>query len=302
MFTTIQELMHAAALRQEPISEIMILREIQETGHSRDEILERMRDYLQIMEQAATEGQRRTTLSPSGLTGGDANRLMNYYQENRTLLGQQGNLAISMALAVSETNAGMGRIIATPTAGSAGILPGVLFSLKERFGWDNEHLLRGLFTASAIGFVIANNASISGAGGGCQAEVGSATAMAAGAAVELAGGSPEQVGHAVGLSLKNVLGLVCDPIAGLVEVPCIVRNGVYSVMALAAADMALAGIRSVIPSDEVIHTLHDIGNAMPKEWKETALGGLAATPTGKKITEELKNSDTVHRKKRAYTD
>lgn len=302
MFTTMQELIQLTVQHQQPISEIMIQREIKETGQSRADILERMRQYLAVMEEAVTEGQHQTTLSASGLTGGDANRLMNYYQSNRTLLGQQGNIAISMALAVSETNASMGRIIATPTAGSAGILPGVLFSLKQRFGWDNDALLPGLFTASAIGFVIANNASISGAGGGCQAEVGSATAMAAGASVELAGGSPAQVGHAVGLSLKNVLGLVCDPIAGLVEVPCIVRNGVHAVMALAAADMALAGVRSVIPSDEVIHTLHDIGNSMPKEWKETALGGLAATPTGKKISEELRNLDTVHQKKRVSTD
>lgn len=288
MFSTIKELIQLATETQQPMSELMIQREIRETGKDREEILERMRGYLSIMEEAVHAGQSSQVKSMSGLTGGDANRLADYYANRETLLGIPGTTAISMALAVSETNAGMGRIVATPTAGSAGILPGVLFSLKQRFGWDNETLLPGVFTASAIGLVIANNASISGAGGGCQAEVGSATAMAAGAAVELAGGSPIQVGHAVGLSLKNVLGLVCDPIAGLVEVPCIVRNGVHAVMALAAADMALAGIRSIIPSDEVISTMHDIGNAMPREWKETALGGLAATPTGKKISQDLR--------------
>lgn len=290
MFSNLHQLIGLANERQETISEIMIEREIRETGKSRNEIFDTMRSYLKTMGESVVHGQTSGTLSPSGLTGGDAKRLVDYYQSRETLLGKPGNVAISMALAVSETNASMGRIIATPTAGSAGILPGVLFSLKHRFGWDDEKLLYGVFTASAIGFVIANNASISGAGGGCQAEVGSATAMAAGASVELAGGTPDQVGHAVGLALKNVLGLVCDPIAGLVEVPCIVRNGVHAVMALAAADMALAGIKSVIPPDEVVHTLHDIGNSMPKEWKETALGGLAATPTGQKIKDQLKRN------------
>lgn len=287
MFTTIFELIELAKDQNKPISEIMIQREIKETGKSREVILDRMINHLSIMEKAVTEGQKQAALSPSGLTGGDAKRFLEYYKSKKTLLGGHGNRTISMALAVSETNACMGKIIATPTAGSAGILPGVLFSLKERFGWDNEKLMRGLFTASAIGIVIANNASISGSGGGCQAEVGSATAMAAGASVELAGGSPDQVGDAIGIALKNVLGLICDPIAGLVEVPCIVRNGVHAVMALATADMALAGVKSVIPPDEVILTLHEVGNAMPREWKETALGGLAATPTGQKIKRKL---------------
>jgi len=182
----------------------------------------------------------------------------------------------------------MGRIIATPTAGSCGIIPGVFVSSQERFGWDDTQMVQGLFAAGAIGYVIANNSSISGAEGGCQAEVGSAIGMAAGAVVEMRGGTPEQAMHAVGLALKNTLGLICDPVAGLVEIPCIVRNGLGAVNALAAADMGLAGVRSAIPSDEVVDVMLQVGRSMPSEHRETARGGLAQTPTGRKITEELR--------------
>jgi L-serine dehydratase len=287
MFTTIEELVELANKENNPISTVMVAREMAETGKSKEAIFAAMSNYLDIMEDSINRGLTESKLSSSGLTGGDAKKISDYAQKGETLLGNRGMLALSMAYAVSETNASLGKIVATPTAGSAGILPGILFSLKERHGWKNEVLLNGLFTASAIGFVIANNASISGAGGGCQAEVGSATAMAAGAAVELAGGTPSQVKHAVALALKNVIGLVCDPIAGLVEIPCIVRNGVHAVMALTAADLALAGVKSVIPADEVISTLNQVGSTMPKEWKETALGGLAATPTGIRIKNNL---------------
>lgn len=298
MFATIRELIELADVQQTSISEVMIQREIRETGHLRDEIIHKMRNHLDVMEEAVSKGLSNSEVSPSGLTGGDAKKLIEYGKSHHSLLGEQGIMAMSMAYAVSETNACFGRIVATPTAGSAGILPGVLLSLKQRFSWDHEKLLNGMFTAAAIGLVIANNASISGAGGGCQAEVGSATAMSAGAAVELAGGSAAQVGHAVGLALKNVIGLICDPIAGLVEVPCIVRNGVHAVMALAAADLALAGVKSVIPADEVIGTLYKVGSAMPREWKETALGGLAATPTGQQIKNRLKKSSFQERDER----
>lgn len=287
MFTTIKGLIGLANDQGIPLSEVMIAREMHETGHTKEAIISRMSGHLDVMEEAVSRGLAESALSASGLTGGDAKKITEYGKLGRTLLGEQGIMALSMAYAVSETNACFGRIVATPTAGSAGILPGVLFSLKQRFDWDNETLLNGLFTAAAIGFVIANNASISGAGGGCQAEVGSATAMAAGAAVELSGGTPSQVGHAVGLALKNVIGLVCDPIAGLVEIPCVVRNGVHAVMALTAADLALAGVQCVIPADEVIATLHQVGSAMPREWRETALGGLAMTPTGQQISKKL---------------
>jgi L-serine dehydratase len=195
---------------------------------------------------------------------------------------------MAYALSVSEVNASMGRIVATPTAGSCGVLPGVLVSSQERYGWDDDQLVQGLFCAGAIGYVIANNSFISGAEGGCQAEIGSAIGMSAGTLVELRGGTAEQVVHAVGLALKNTLGLICDPVAGLVEVPCIVRNGLGAVNAMAAADMALAGMRSVIPSDEVIGVMREIGGTMPMEHRETALGGLAQTPTGRKLAEQIR--------------
>jgi L-serine dehydratase len=194
---------------------------------------------------------------------------------------------MAYALAVSEINASMGRVIATPTAGSCGIIPGVFVSSQERFGWSDAYMVQGLFSAGAIGYVIANNSFVSGAEGGCQAEIGSAIGMAAGALVELRGGTPEQAVHAVGLALKNTLGLICDPVAGLVEIPCIVRNGFGAVTAMAAADMALSGIKSVIPSDEVIDVMLEVGSAMPEKHRETALGGLAQTPTGRKMMKEL---------------
>lgn len=210
-----------------------------------------------------------------------------YIRKGETCSGDASALAMAYALCVSEVNASMGRIVATPTAGSCGIIPGVFISSQERFGWTDEHLVNGLFCAGAIGYVIANNSFISGAEGGCQAEVGSAIGMAAGAMVELRGGTPEQVVHAVGLALKNTLGLICDPVAGLVEIPCIVRNGLGAVTALAAADMALAGVRSAIPSDEVIDVMLEVGSAMPSRHRETAQGGLAQTPTGRKMMQKL---------------
>ena len=194
------------------------------------------------------------------------------------------------ALSVSEVNAAMGRIVATPTAGSAGILPAVLVHALDSGKFTKEQVTIAMFTASALGLVIANKASISGAAGGCQAEIGSATAMAAGTLVELAGGTPVQVGNAVGIALKNSLGLVCDPVAGLVEIPCIVRNGLHAITAQAAADMALAGVRSVIPPDEVIVVMHEVGQNMPESLRETGIGGLAGTPTGKKLREQVFNN------------
>jgi L-serine dehydratase len=239
------------------------------------------------MKEAVRKGLTEDTTSRSGLTGGDGKKMAEYIRQGETCSGDASALAMAYALCVSEVNASMGRIVATPTAGSCGIIPGVFISSQERFGWTDEHLVNGLFCAGAIGYVIANNSFISGAEGGCQAEVGSAIGMAAGAMVELRGGKPEQVVHAVGLALKNTLGLICDPVAGLVEIPCIVRNGLGAVTALAAADMALAGVRSAIPSDEVIDVMLEVGSAMPSRHRETAQGGLAQTPTGRKMMEKL---------------
>lgn len=249
---------------------------------------------VMLEEQAVKKGLTEDTTSRSGLTGIDAQRVMIFLATNESSLGAEACETMASALAVSEVNASMGRIIATPTAGSCGIIPGVFIRAQQRFHWSDEHRVMGLFCAGAIGWVIANNSFISGAEGGCQAEVGSAIGMAAGALVELRGGTPEQSIHAVGLTLKNSLGLICDPVGGLVEIPCIVRNGFGAVTALAAADMAMAGVLSVIPSDEVVQAMLEVGSAMPAKHRETAKGGLAQTPTGKKIMNQLYRNKKGH--------
>ncbi|CAM4217002.1 L-serine ammonia-lyase, iron-sulfur-dependent, subunit alpha [Paenibacillus macerans] len=288
-FRNLRELVALCDKEVLTISQVMLQDQAAESGQSEAEIMAAMAEYYQIMKEAVRRGLTEEITSTSGLTGGDAKRVNEYRGSGEPAAGDIACQAMAYALAVSEVNASMGRIVATPTAGSCGIIPGVFVSAQERFGWEDEHLVRGLFCAGAIGYVIANNSFISGAEGGCQAEIGSAIGMAAGAMVELRGGTPEQAVHAVGLALKNTLGLICDPVGGLVEIPCIVRNGFGAVNALAAADMALAGVRSAIPSDEVIDVMLEVGSAMPSRHRETAQGGLAQTPTGRKIMKELRN-------------
>ncbi|MDQ0172293.1 MULTISPECIES: L-serine ammonia-lyase, iron-sulfur-dependent, subunit alpha [Paenibacillus] len=286
-FKHLHELNAICTAESKTIAQLMIEEQVQETNTPEADVVQQMSEYYQVMKEAVHKGLNEDTVSRSGLTGGDGKRMAEYIRKGETCSGDASALAMAYALCVSEVNASMGRIVATPTAGSCGIIPGVFISSQERFGWSDEHLVNGLFCAGAIGYVIANNSFISGAEGGCQAEVGSAIGMAAGAMVELRGGTPEQVVHAVGLALKNTLGLICDPVAGLVEIPCIVRNGLGAVTALAAADMALAGVRSAIPSDEVIDVMLEVGSAMPSRHRETAQGGLAQTPTGRKMMEKL---------------
>ncbi|GGF86051.1 L-serine ammonia-lyase, iron-sulfur-dependent, subunit alpha [Paenibacillus aceti] len=286
-FTNLEQLIQLCEKEQVTIGQLMVTEQAAEAGRSTQEVIQQMTSYYGIMKEAVLKGIDSEMQPRSGLTGGDARRVHTYLQQGMPSLGEVACTAMAYALAVSEVNASMGRIIATPTAGSCGIIPGVFVSSQERFGWSDEQMVQGLFSAGAIGYVIANNSFVSGAEGGCQAEVGSAIGMAAGALVELRGGTPEQAVHAVGLALKNTLGLICDPVAGLVEIPCIVRNGFGAVTAMAAADMALAGIKSVIPSDEVIDVMLEVGSAMPEKHRETALGGLAQTPTGKRIMKEL---------------
>lgn len=286
-FRTLKQLAELCENEKKTIGKLMLEEQCRESGRSAEQEFRKMFDYYQVMKEAVRRGLTEDTTSRSGLTGKDAQRVASYMETADPSVGAVACEAMAYALAVSEVNASMGRIIATPTAGSCGIIPGVFVSSQKRFGWDDEKMTYGLFAAGAIGFVIANNSFVSGAEGGCQAEVGSAIAMAAGAMVELRGGTPTQAVHAVGLALKNTLGLICDPVGGLVEVPCIVRNGFGAVNALAAADMALAGVRSVIPSDEVVQVMLEVGSAMPEKHRETAKGGLAQTPTGRKIMDEL---------------
>lgn len=241
---------------------------------------------LTVMEEAVERGLKGVQ-SVTGLTGGDAVLLQNYIQSGKSLSGNLILDAVSKAVATNEVNAAMGTICATPTAGSAGVVPGTLFAVQHKLNPTRKEMIEFLFTSGAFGFVVANNASISGAAGGCQAEVGSASGMAAAAIVEMAGGTPSQAAEAMAITLKNMLGLVCDPVAGLVEVPCVKRNAMGAANAMIAADMALAGITSRIPCDEVIDAMYKIGQTMPVALRETAQGGLAATPTGRELEAKI---------------
>lgn len=286
MFRNVAELVKLAEYNKVKIAEMMIRQEIEISGLSREEIISKMDLNLTVMEKAVERGLNGVK-SRTGLTGGDAVLLQNYINSGKSLSGTLLLDAVSKAVATNEVNAAMGTVCATPTAGSAGVVPGTLFAVTKRLNPTRYEMIEYLFTAAAFGFVIANNASISGAAGGCQAEVGSAAGMAAAAIVEMAGGTPSQSAEAMAITLKNMLGLVCDPVAGLVEVPCVKRNAMGASNALTAADMALAGITSRIPCDEVISAMYAIGQTMPAALRETAEGGLAATPTGKKLEAEI---------------
>ncbi|MGM0214536.1 L-serine ammonia-lyase, iron-sulfur-dependent, subunit alpha [Enterococcus sp. AZ109] len=285
MFYSIEELV-AQSQKYDSVSELMIATEVQLSGRTREEIIRLMDKNLAVMEQSIEEGVAGVR-SVTGLTGGDAVKMNNYLTSGNFLSGATLLTAVRNAIAVNEVNAKMGLICATPTAGSAGVVSGVLLACRDRLKLSHQQQLNFLFTAGAFGLVIANNASISGAEGGCQAEIGSASAMAAAALVQANGGTPHQAAQAVAITLKNMMGLICDPVAGLVEVPCVKRNALGSAQAFVSADMALAGIESVIPPDEVIEAMYRVGRQMPSIFKETAEGGLAVTPTGQRLAEEL---------------
>ena len=284
MFYTIEELVQQADRDyQGNIAKLMIATETELTGRERPEILALMARNLEVMKESVQAGLS-PEKSPTGLTGGDAAKLDAYFKNGKTLADSAVLGAARNAMAVNESNAKMGLVCATPTAGSAGCLPAVLTTAIEKLGLTESQQLDFLFTAGAFGLVIANNASISGAEGGCQAEVGSASAMAITMA---AGGTPFQASQAICFVLKNMLGLICDPVAGLVEVPCVKRNAMGASFALVAADMALAGITSAIPVDQVVDAMYQVGSAMPTAFRETAEGGLAATPKGKALAKEI---------------
>ncbi len=286
MFGSIEELVQLAKKNQCKIAEIMIAQEIRTSGRSRTEIMNQMTLNLETMEAAAAKGIQGVR-SHSGLTGYDAKRLQAYLDSKTVLTDTTFVKALCYAVATNEVNAAMGMICATPTAGSAGVVPGVLLAFREKLQASQETQLEFLFTAAAFGFVTANNAMISGAEGGCQAEIGSASGMAAAALVEMAGGTAEQASHAFAIALNNLIGLACDPVAGLVEIPCIKRNAGGTSNAISAAEMALAGVESEIPADEVVETMYRVGRSMPADIRETGIGGLAGTKTGKRIAKEL---------------
>lgn len=290
MFTSLDDLISQANKKNKKIYELMIEQEIELTNVKKEEIIFRMKKILEVMQNAIKEGISGVK-SNTGLTGGDAKKLFDYAKSGRSISGQDFLNGVIAAIATNEVNAGLGLICATPTAGSAGVLPGCLYILKNKFFLTEEQQINMLFTAGAFGFVVANNASVSGAEGGCQAEVGSASAMAAAAIVETMGGTPDMAGHAFAIALKNMLGLICDPVAGLVEIPCIKRNAAGTSIAVMAADMALSGIESKIPPDEVLSAMYKIGQEMSNKFKETAKGGLAITKTGKKYRSILFGDD-----------
>ena len=262
------------------MQEFLIEYNAKELECSKEELLAKMEAMLVVIKESIDFGLTGVR-SHSGLTGGAAKRLLEASEQKQfnNILGDKAKDAMVYAMAVAEANAAMGRIVAAPTAGASGVLPGVFFALKKHYNLSDQVLAEGLVVAGGIGLVIADRASLAGATGGCQAECGSAAAMAAGAAVAMLGGSPAQIGHAVSIVFKNVLGLVCDPVAGLVEVPCIKRNGSCAVQALVAAELALAGIESFIPADEAIDAMKSVGDSLPCALKETAGGGMATTPT-----------------------
>ncbi len=286
-YFSLKDLLNTASEEGCTLSSLVLAQQAEQLELPEEEVYERMRKSYQVMAECIEPGCSPDLRSTSGLTGGDAYKMRKATKEGKNLTGSLMGSALYRALAVSELNASMGRIVAAPTAGSCGIVPAAVLTMQEERNLSERQCVMSLFTASAVGMVIANNASLAGAQGGCQAECGSAAAMAAAAIVELAGGTPQMIDSAVSTALKNILGLVCDPIAGLVEIPCIKRNASGVAGAFVAAELALAGIKSAIPADEVILTMKKVGDTMPSSLKETAEGGLAATPTGKRLREQV---------------
>ena len=283
---SMQEIFDAIEKTNQPFWRVVLATDMEEREVTEAASMERMRFTWQAMLDSVEsyQGERR---SVSGLVGGDGARVRDYAAREKTLSGDYLTEVIATALSVGESNACMCKIVAAPTAGACGVLPAVLVPLYKQGNIEEEDILKALYVASGIGAVIAFRACIAGAAGGCQAEIGSASAMAAGALTALRGGDAEQIGNAVAMALKNLMGLVCDPVAGLVEVPCVKRNVVGAVNAISCADMALAGVTSRIPVDQVIDCMGDVGRRMPVEFRETALGGLAVTPFGQSVKEKM---------------
>ena len=284
LYDTIEDIVRLADRESISFSEVVLRSEIESTGSTKEEDLAEIRRRIQIFKESVRDGIADTRKSKSGMSGGQAKQL----DERQPLfLSDLAYRALRYAISVNEANAKMFRIVACPTAGACGILPGVMQAVGEVYECNEEAYVNGFLAAAGVGNVVTNQACVAGAVGGCQAEVGTAAAMASACAVAMMGGTTEEVVTAMTLCMKNVLGLVCDPVAGLVEVPCVKRNGIYAVHALASAEMAMAGLRSRIPADEVIGAMDSIGRALPEALRETSEGGLAKTKTGVDITNRL---------------
>jgi len=287
---SIKAIVNLAQQRGVNISDIVIEHQSEEMEKSKQELIDDMNGIMDVMRESVQNGMQPDLRSTSGLVGGGGYKLHNC---DKLIDCGILNNAMAYSASVAEYNACMGKIAAAPTAGSCGILPGVVFSVAERYNMDESKIVMSMFTAAGVGMVIAKRATLSGAEGGCQAECGSASAMAAAAAVELMGGTPDMVADAVAIAIKSIMGLVCDPVAGLVECPCVKRNASGAANALSASNMALAGMKSIIPADEVIDVMKAVGNVMSPILKETSLGGIACSPTAKNIQDELNKTRSV---------
>ncbi|MBR4344248.1 MAG: L-serine ammonia-lyase, iron-sulfur-dependent, subunit alpha [Lachnospiraceae bacterium] len=292
-YDSISELVKAAEAAHEKISTLVLKDHAESMEKTELEVYEKMEVDYMVMRGSVEEGLKKDLKSMSGLTGGEGYLMNDYALNSDPLCGRFISKAMARALAVAGCNAAMGRIVAAPTAGSCGILPGCLISMCDDRGFDEKDVVMSMFTAGAFGIVIANRASIAGATGGCQAECGSASAMAAAALTELMGGTPKQCAAACAIAISSQLGLVCDPVAGLVEIPCIKRNASGLIIAFSSTDMALAGVAPKIPADECLDAMREVGDALPCALKETAGGGLATTPTGKKLQEQVFGNNIV---------
>lgn len=287
MYNTVYDLCKLSGEKNKAIWEIVLENEIAISGKTKEEIFRELKIRFEVMENSALKALDRPYDTVGNLIRGSAFTQNQYTKEKGGICGSFINRVMALALSCCEINAAMGKICAAPTAGSCGILPAVLISVRERYELDAEKVYEGMLTASGIGAVVMKNATVAGAEGGCQAECGVAAAMAGAAAVHMCGGTSDMCANACGFALMNVMGLVCDPVAGLVQLPCAMRNASQAVNALISADMALSGAPCRIPPDEIIEAMYHVGKALPASLKETAEGGLAATPEGKKISREI---------------
>lgn len=287
MYHSCRQLLEMTEARKVPIHEIVIENEMKNSNISRTEVIENMRSRFGIMQASAERALHQPLPTEGSLITGIASLQYRHSQSDNTLCGRFINTVMARALSCSEVNASMGKICAMPTAGSCGIVPAVLITIGEEYHKSEEEVLAALITASGLGTIVVENATVAGSEGGCQAECGVAAAMAAAGAVELAGGTPAMSMEAFSLSLINIMGLVCDPVAGLVQIPCAQRNASQAVNALISADMALGGATFPIPTDEVIDAMYKVGKLLPVQLRETAMGGIAATETAKEITDRI---------------
>lgn len=288
LFNNSEELINICNEYNKKIYEVMLEREIEEKGCSKEDVYKKMKDTYGIMEEAVEKSLNEDIRSIAGLIGGEGKKIVkNRPFKNKTICGDIMKRAVGYSMGVLEVNASMGRVIAAPTAGSCGIIPGTFKAIKEEFNLSENDIIEGLLTASAIGLIVTKNATVAGAEGGCQAETGTAAAMSAGAIVHMLGGDHNMVFTAAAITFKNILGLVCDPIAGLVEAPCQKRNGIGASNALISAEMVFCGVDSIIPFDEVVEAMYKVGRSLSFDLRESGLGGLAGTKTGIKLSKKI---------------